>query len=46
MGVETMTKSNLFRLKNRMLFANLIANVIGVSVVLFLTRGTDLSKSP
>ncbi len=41
-----MTRFNLFRVKNAMLFANLIANVIGVSVVLFLTRGTDLSQSP
>ncbi|MBA7627366.1 hypothetical protein ES703_34828 [subsurface metagenome] len=40
-----MTRFNLFRVKNAMLFANLIANVIGVSVVLFLTRGTDLSQS-
>ncbi|MBW2617136.1 MAG: adenylate/guanylate cyclase domain-containing protein [Deltaproteobacteria bacterium] len=32
-----MTKFNLFWLKNRMLFANLIANVIGVSVISFLT---------
>ncbi len=44
--METMTKSNLFRLKNRMYIANLISNVIGVSVVLFLSRGAVLSHSP
>ncbi len=33
-----MTRFTLFRLKNAMLFANLISNVIGVSVVMFLSR--------
>ena len=46
MGEEAVTKLNFFRVKNAMLIANLIANVIGVSVVLFLTRGTSLSQSP
>ncbi|MBW1792746.1 MAG: HAMP domain-containing protein, partial [Deltaproteobacteria bacterium] len=40
-----MTRSNVFRVKNAMLIANLIANMIGVSIVLFLTRGTALSQS-
>ena len=41
-----MTKLNLFRLKNTMYIANLIANVIGVNVVLFLSRDTGLYQSP
>nr|NIR17229.1 hypothetical protein [Desulfobacterales bacterium] len=33
-----MKKSKLFRLKNAMLLANAISNIIGVSVVIFLGR--------
>lgn len=34
-----MTRMRIFRIKNAMLFANLISNVIGVTVVIFLTYG-------
>lgn len=45
MGEKTVTRPNVFRVKNAMLIANLIANMIGVGVVLFLTRGTALSQT-
>jgi adenylate cyclase len=41
-----MTKFKLFRLKNAMLFANFISNVIGVSVVLFLATRIDPGGYP
>jgi len=41
-----MTKFTVFHLKNEMLFANFISNVIGVSVVLFLTHGSTSAESP
>ncbi|MDQ1336502.1 MAG: hypothetical protein QG552_3452 [Thermodesulfobacteriota bacterium] len=37
-----MTRRDAFRLKNRMLFANIISNAIGVGVVLFLIRHAGL----
>ncbi len=40
-----MTKFTVFHLKNEMLFANFISNVIGVSVVLFLTHGSTSAES-
>ncbi len=40
-----MTRFNLFRVKNAMFFANLIANVIGVSIVLFLAHGSGSRPS-
>jgi len=40
-----MRKFTVFHLKNEMLFANLISNVIGVSVVLFLTHGFTSAES-
>jgi len=39
-------KFNLIRLKNAMLFSNFIANIIGVSVVLFLTYGPGSPTPP
>jgi adenylate cyclase len=41
-----MTKFNLIRLKNSMLFANGISNVIGVSIVLFLAGRIGIPPSP
>lgn len=41
-----MTKFSLFRLKNAMLFANGIPNLIGVSIVLFLAQRIGISTSP
>jgi len=38
-----MTRRESFLLKNRMLFANIISNAIGVAVVLFLIRHTGLA---
>jgi adenylate cyclase len=38
------TPSEWFHLKNKMLFANIISNAIGVGVVLFLIRHTGLSS--
>ena len=40
-----MKKFNLIRLKNAMLFSNLMANVIGVSIVLFLSYRTGFQLS-
>ena len=40
-----MTKFTVFHLKNEMLFANFISNVIGVSIVLFLTHGSTSAES-
>jgi hypothetical protein len=40
-----MRKFTVFHLKNEMLFANFISNVIGVSVVLFLTHGFTSAES-
>jgi adenylate cyclase len=37
-----LTRREAFRLKNRMLFANLISNAIGVGVVIYLTRNSGL----
>ncbi|MCF8142462.1 MAG: HAMP domain-containing protein [Deltaproteobacteria bacterium] len=39
-----MTRRESFRLKNRMLFANIISNAVGVVVVLFLIQRTGLSS--
>ena len=41
-----MTRFQLFRLKNAMLFANFISNVIGVSVVFFLAHRIDPAGYP
>ena len=41
-----MTRKRIFRIKNAMLLANLISNVIGVSVVLFLTRSFGAPQFP
>ncbi|MFC1581078.1 hypothetical protein ACFL4N_09265, partial [Thermodesulfobacteriota bacterium] len=41
-----MTRKSIFRIKNAMLFANLISNMIGVAVVLFLTRGSGAPQFP
>lgn len=39
-----MTRRESFRIKNRMLFANIISNAIGVVVVLFLIQNTGISS--
>jgi len=41
-----MDKFNLFRLKNAMLFSNLVANIIGVSIVMFLSYRTGFQHPP
>jgi len=41
-----MTKFNLTRTKNLMLFANILANVIGICVILFLAPRTGTLLSP
>jgi len=41
-----MTRFNLIRTKNSMLFANILANVIGICVVLFLVQRTGTPPSP
>jgi len=38
-----LTSRDTFHLKNRMLFANLISNAVGVGVVMFLVRQTGLA---
>lgn len=41
-----MTRNRIFRIKNAMLLANLISNMIGVFVVLFLTRSSGAPQFP
>ena len=41
-----MTRKRIFRIKNAMLLANLISNVIGVSVVIFLTHSVGGPQFP
>ena len=38
-GGDTMTKLNVFRLKNALLFANCISNLFGIIVIVFILRG-------
>ena len=40
-----MTRFDLFRVKNAMIIANVISNVIGVSIVLFLAHGSGSRPS-
>jgi len=42
--VTGMTRFGYFHLKNRMLFANILSNAIGVAVVIFLLRQTAISS--
>jgi len=41
-----MTRNTLFRIKNAMLFSNLVSNLIGVCIVLFLTHRVYVPRSP
>lgn len=43
-NVRGMTPTESFQLKNRMLFANIVSNAIGVAIVLFLIRNTGIAS--
>jgi adenylate cyclase len=45
-GEKKMTRLRLFRLENGMIFSNLVANMIGVCVVMFLTQDFFSSFPP